>query len=472
MADETAQGIANVGALTDMQRKSASYNALAKAYGPAIAFDPTNAFNASKADVQQQTAPTEVQQAGATLAGTQADTGLKQAEATKSSAAATGMQFSNETLAALRGIGMAKAVANPDGSIPADDARHILSNPAYGIDPAHIDPLVARMSQPQQKDPATGKVTSPGGVDLLDNMREALMSGGKASGAISYMTMPDGTTVAVRGNSLGGVSETNLGAAQTAGQQNAATNRAGLPIKQQNANAHSLSASASMLTAQNPTQTITGADGQVYTLTRQPRVAGVQPQATGLQSIQGPAGTQAKAGATVVGKAQGVNAADALPQNVAIARADLGQMDLQYGRTFDALGKASALVTPFSTGVGAATIGRLPASQTKALEAQIQTAKSNIALITANMSRQGGKSSAIPVRNMQEFKAYQDALGAIDVHAAPSVVRDQIATAHTSLQNLQSGVHTMYQAKYGTGLGVQPPAAAAAPAGWSIKQVP
>lgn len=334
---------------------------------------------------------------------------------------------------------MLQAVANPDGSVDADTARHLISNPVYGIDPQHIEPLVSRLSQ-------------PGGTQVLDNMGQALMAGGKVTGGTQIVTDANGNTHMLLHTATGGIQDTNLGSEQTVGQQ-------GIPIKKENA-------VTARIAATNPKGIVIDAGGNANL------VGGGRVTPTTIQSIQGPAGTQAKAGAAVVGKAQGVNAADALPQNVAIARADLGQMDLQYGRTFNALEKATNLVTPFSTGVGAATIGRLPASQTKALEAQIQTAKSNIALITANMSRQGGKSSAIPVRNMQEFKAYQDALGAIDVHAAPSVVRDQIATAHTSLQNLQSGVHTMYQAKYGTGLGVQPPAAAAAPAGWSIKQVP
>ena len=79
------------------------------------------------------------------------------------------------------------------------------------------------------------------------------------------------------------------------------------------------------------------------------------------------------------------------PQAINIAKADLGQMDLQYDRTAKVIDKAIGQVSNASAGFGAETIGRLPASQTKALQASIDAAKGNIALLTANLARQGNK---------------------------------------------------------------------------------
>jgi hypothetical protein len=135
MADETDKSIAGYGALTDQVRKDAAYNALAKAYGPAIAGDPVNAFNASRADVQQKTAPTQVEQAGANLEGTQLEN--------------TGKQMTNEDaqrtrqqMAAYRGAQMLLSQADPQtGAIPKDAYDKIVRPNAalFGIDPEHVD---------------------------------------------------------------------------------------------------------------------------------------------------------------------------------------------------------------------------------------------------------------------------------------------------------------------------------------------
>jgi hypothetical protein len=53
------------------------------------------------------------------------------------------------------------------------------------------------------------------------------------------------------------------------------------------------------------------------------------------------------------------------------------------------------------------------------------------------------------VRNLQEFRAYQDALGRIDTTASPATVRAQIQEAQSNLQALQAGVHAKYTAQYG-----------------------
>ena len=91
-------------------------------------------------------------------------------------------QVSLDTDAALRGTKMLAAIAGPAGSVDAASARHVLSNPAYNLTPEQIDATVAKLGTPRQFDPTTGKITAPGGVDMLNDMSQALMAGGKVTG--------------------------------------------------------------------------------------------------------------------------------------------------------------------------------------------------------------------------------------------------------------------------------------------------
>lgn len=241
-----------IGALTDDERKTAAYNALVKAHGPAIAYSPENALNAASADAAIPNAPA---MAAANLANTQAEAPLKQAQTATAQANATGLQQTNDVNTAIRGIAMLGAIKNPDGSIPADEARHIVSNPVYQIDPAHVEPLVQQLSQ-------------PGGATLLSNMEQALRSGGKVEGGQTVVTNPDGTTSLVRSTSGGGVVETNLGGAKTTQQQsvpikqqNADTAAKKVPIAQQNANANTFRAGTQANNSQfgNPSGAAPGA---------------------------------------------------------------------------------------------------------------------------------------------------------------------------------------------------------------------
>lgn len=56
-----------MGALTDAERKSAAYNALNRAYGPAVAYDPATALQAQTYGQREKTNPLEVEQAQANL---------------------------------------------------------------------------------------------------------------------------------------------------------------------------------------------------------------------------------------------------------------------------------------------------------------------------------------------------------------------------------------------------------------------
>lgn len=234
MADETNEGIAAFGALTDQERKTQAYNALNRAYGPAIADDPTNAFNAAKASVAGQTIPTEVQQAGANLSQTQAQTaGLNASTAGKNLENADTAGTQNR-MAAYRAAQMLKSTAGPDGSIPPDAYDKIVRPNAalFGIDPDHVDQFGQMLA-------------APNGASQLDQISQALIGPTKVTGAATYGVDANGQPVAIVkdqfGNfhqqSLNGTTPTQVTTAQS-GQTNAQTNQKKLPIAQQNADAN------------------------------------------------------------------------------------------------------------------------------------------------------------------------------------------------------------------------------------------
>lgn len=194
MADETDKSIAGYGALTDQVRKDAAYNALAKAYGPAIAGDPVNAFNASRADVQQKTAPTQVEQAQANLTGTNA-------ENTGKDLANTDTQQTQQRMAAYRGAQMLLSQADPQtGAIPKDAYDKIVRPNAalFGIDPEHIDQFGEMLS-------------GHGGASYVQHVSQALLGPTKAAGNITYGQDAQGRPIAITRDQYGNIHQQDLG---------------------------------------------------------------------------------------------------------------------------------------------------------------------------------------------------------------------------------------------------------------------
>lgn len=241
-AGQQRQAIDNIGALTDIQRKRESYNALSSAYGPAVAYDPAGAFNAVKADTAKQSAPTEIAQGKANLQKTQLEN--------------TQEAGNQQRLAAYRATQMLKSVARPDGSVPQEAYDQIVRPNAglLGIDPEHIDQFGAALSQ-------------AGGAAHLDQIAQALIGPTKVTGNISYGVGPDGNPVAVVKDQYGNIITRDLGGVQTVQQQNAntgATNaqtRQGmLGVAQQNAKTNAFRANTTANNSEfgNPQGTLPG----------------------------------------------------------------------------------------------------------------------------------------------------------------------------------------------------------------------
>lgn len=225
MADAAAEGAQAYGALSDAVRKSAAFNALSRAYGPA-AGDPEADLQLQEYGQRQQTNPIAVQQAQANLTGTQQQNQITQNEQQRN--------------AAYRATQMLISSADPQTGAVSSDAYDKIVRPhadLFGIDPGHVDQLGDILSQ-------------PGGVDHLQTMARALIGPTAVTGQPIVAQGANGQSVILQRDKNGNMIPSVLApgvvpvAQQRAnqGQQNADTNAGKLPILQQNANTNAFSA--------------------------------------------------------------------------------------------------------------------------------------------------------------------------------------------------------------------------------------
>jgi len=430
------------GALDIQARKTAAYNAFAKQYGPGPAGDPAAALQLQEMGQRNLTSPIAVQQAGADLTGKN----LSNAGVTESNAFALRDDPLKLEHAALEntGQGLSNAKTQQDTTFAAQEQPLKLAQTRAqtGLIGAEAGNQSASAAQTRQQTAMTGSnAEQTAKLGMVNQLMQVKQQGGDVGAAFAQMA-PQLKTMA-------GVTASHIDAiGARLAEPGFLENAAGML--------------GNTVVAQKGMEQLPLADGSGF---RMVPTASVPKAAPGIQNVIDPKTGQVTQRTVGMGQS---------PQALAIAKADLGQIDLQYARTNGVIDKAISQVGSTSTGLGAETVGLLPGSTRKALEANIQGAKSNIALLTANLSRQGGKGSApIPVRNMAEFKAYQDALGAVDVTASAPVVRQQLQAVKTNLADLQEAVHTKFGATYGAQLApAATPAAAPAGAGWAIKQVP
>lgn len=155
MADLTNEGIEAGNAFTAANRKAAAFNALSKAYGPAVAYDPATADSAAKASAQMPLAP-----AAAQTAQDQAQANLTTTNLTNQDT-----QGTQQRNAGVRAAMILKSTALPDGSIPPEAFDKIVRPNAalLGIDPAHIDQFGQMLG-------------GPGGAQHLDSVAQGLQA--------------------------------------------------------------------------------------------------------------------------------------------------------------------------------------------------------------------------------------------------------------------------------------------------------
>lgn len=483
MADDTGYSAQNAfDAAQQNFRQTQAYNALAKQYGP-IAGNPELATQTAEAQTNMLAAPqvqaanqaradalqANIAQNGASLGGNP--------EAAQATQQAIETQRTNQGLAGYKAMQYLTSTAGADGSVNPDAVKSVIG--------AHPENLGLT---PEQVATISSRAAQPGGAKFLSDFSQTLLGPGKVTGMPLIGTDASGHTVVKQATSTGQVRTLDTGDFTPVQQQNATTHAAMVPIAASNAASHATQAGAAAYTAGLggigganlsgvPAQGVAPAAASGPGVAPVPRRGmSVLPYSDGSGYAQVPTSSVPKSAAgqqNVVDKTSGQIGQRTVqmsqsPQATAIARADLGQMDLQYKRTNDVLNKMASQVGPLTTGYGGRVSEALGTPARAALDASLQTAKSNIALLTANMARNGGKSAPVAVRNLQEFKAYQDALGAINPNASASDVRQQILTAQQNLGALHAGVHAKYAATYGNGATAQ----GGTPAGWTIKAVP
>lgn len=411
-------GVDAAGALSSMERKTAAYNALANTYGVALAGDPDTTIKAQEFRQREQTNPIAVKQAQSTLTGTDLEN--------------TGKQQSNDYNALanpLKLTGLSDANASTEAStaqtaqttkFAAQDQPGKLAQQTAttGLTRAETANSAASAAQTRLQTATAGSATEQNAaLGMANQLLQVRNTGGDVQAAFDQM--------APRIAQMPGVNPQHItGLRDRIAEPGFLENLAGQL--------------GNTTVAQKGMVKLPYSDGTGYALVP---AASVPKAAPGIQSFVDRKTGQV--GQRTVTQAQS-------PQAVNIAKTDLGQMDLQYERTDKVIDKAIGLVNSASTGYGAETVGRLPGSGTKALQAQLDSMKGNVALLTANMSRQGGKGTVpIPVRNMAEFKAYQEALGAVNPLADAATVRQQLQAVKTNLASVKDAIHAKYAATYG-----------------------
>ena len=439
MADETQAGVNFIGSLTDMERKNDAYNALNHAYGPAIAYDPTNAFNAARASVAQQTIPTQVQQEQENLKGTQL---------TNQSTAA-----SNQTMAGARAAALLATQANEDGSIPQDAYDRIIRPNAgvLGIDPDHVDSFGQMLSQ-------------PGGVQHLQRVQQALMAGQPIAGAPIQVLNPDGTTSLVMHTKTGGIVQQNLNGttapiinAQTGQGKLAETgrhNRIMEPIAQQNANSNAFRANTAANNSEfgNPNGTLP-----------QRGTAPAAAPASGPAAKSHPAIPPDSLFAKLPPKGK----QEAIGQATQIVN-----QGTNLASTNKILDSVMGQINPYTAGTGS-LLKDLPGTAQTDLKANLKTLQAQ-GLTSWISSLKNGKGQTGIGRVLQsEANAAMTLFGNMeqDQSAKQLAFHAQLfrTTVNRLYQHAQEGFHTMYGVDAHSALGETPAAApgAALPSGWS-----
>jgi hypothetical protein len=316
----------------DNSRKTAAYNALKEAYGPAVAYDPVAAFNASKASVAKQTEGNQVQASGEDLRKSELENNATQQE--------------QQRMAAYRATQMLLSQSDPSTGAVSPDAYNKIIRPnakLFGIPDDQVESLGALLNQ-------------PGGADYLRNFQQSMIGPTKVQGATAYGTDANGNPVAITRDQYGNVHQQSLGGTQTTqqqnattGQTNAKTNQGKLGVAQQNANTSSYRA-------------------QVYGNNSE----------FGAGGGPGPGGGGAPAGPVAPGGAAPQNNAlfDRLPpkgKQKAISQADqIVNAGSQLATTNKIIDTVIGQISPYTTGTGS-LLSKMPGTAATDLKANLKT---------------------------------------------------------------------------------------------------
>jgi hypothetical protein len=442
MADLTNEGIEAGNAFTDAARKSEAYNALSKAYGPAVAYNPEAAQNAATAAANMPLAPQAAQTA---LSTSQANLQGKQLENTQTAQTA-------QQLAGYRAAQVLKSFQNDDGSIPQDAYdKFIRPNAAlFGIDPAHVDQFGQLLTQ-------------PGGARHLDTISQALVGPTKVTGATTYAqaTGPDGKpiTVAITHDQYGNQHETPLAGVTTTQQQNANTSgkkqtetarhdTVTESIGQQNANSNTFRAN-------------TGANNSNFGNPNAPLAQG---------------GTVAPAPGADTHPAVPVLTGKPLATRTAAAQ-QLAGTDVNIQNANTIANSMKDQITPYTTGAGA-LMAKLPGSVAANLHANAETLRAQAAQAVLSSMKNAQGSTGVGRILQAEYKNFTNMYGNLEQDQTAKQYAFHLGLLQQSLNKIQNIQHQGFKAQYGvdhnTVLGIQPGGGTAPPAlpkGWTYNGV-
>lgn len=438
MPDLTNEGMDFARGLTADSRRAAAYNALSKAYGPAVADDPTNAFKAAQASAEIPLAPQVAQ-----TAASQGQANLQQSQIANTTASNTQQQ-----LAAYRAAQILKSQAGPDGTIPSDAYDKVVRPNAalLGIDPAHVDQFGQLLAQ-------------PGGVQHLDQISQALIGPTKVTGAATYGVGPDGKPVAITKDQYGNIHQTSLGdttptqvvTAQT-GQKNAGTRQ---------------------FVAQT---------GRINAGTAQAREGVYANNSTFGGPVAGGGGTAAPGGAPAAGGP--VTAVQANPQalfnrlppkgkNAAIGQAtSIVNQGTNLGNTNQILGNVLKQISPYTAGTGS-LLKDLPGTQQADLKANLATLKAQGLMSWIASLKNGNGQTGIGRVLQSEANAASNLYGNMEQDQSAKQLAFHAQLFQQTVNKLYQHSNSAFKAMYGVApheaIGTDEPNTSGAPAlpgGW------
>ncbi len=452
MADETQEGANFIGSLTEMARKNDAYNALSHTYGPAIAYNPENAFNAAQASVAQQTVPTQVQDAEASLKS-------KQLSNTSTELANKQAAGDQQRLGGYRAAAMLMSQADPEtGAIPSDAYDKIVRPHAdlLGIDPAHVDDFGTLLS-------------GPGGAQHLQPIMQSLIGPTKMTGAFTYGLDANGQPVAIGHDQFGNVVQRSLGGTTTVQQQRATTGAQTLTergrhdlvtegIGQQNANSNAFRANTTANNSEfgNPGGTL-------------PQRGTVAPAAGPVPSP----GTAPKGGVNAIPQDSLFAKLPPKGKQEAIGQAtQIVNQGTNLQSTNQILDSVMKQISPYTAGAGS-LLKDLPGTAQTDLKANLKTLQAQ-GLTSWIQSLKNGKGQTGIGRVLQsEANAAMALFGNMEQDQSAKQLAFHAdlfrRTVNKLYQHAQEGFHTFYGVDAHSALGeTAPPAGGGAlPAGWS-----
>lgn len=456
MADETSDALqagANFfGALTNEERKTDAYNALNKAYGPAIAYDPAAASNAATANVNTQTqgdkiaASARVNNAGAALvdqygaAAGDPDAAAK-AQETKLAGSDAGR------MAAFRALKILGTAVDPTtNSVSPDKYKQIMGTygPMLGMAPEQIDQLGQQ-------------VTAPGGAAHLDTIQQALIGPQTVTGAGTVVNGADGPQI-VRFDKFGNPIVTAL-PGKTAGLENADTGAKKVPILQQNADTNSKNANTKVFSAQTGRlaeqtgqyRAAVGANNSLFGAPAGATLPGGGGQVTGGGTAP-VAQVAAKGGGTVAAHVDPQSLFATLPpkgrqQAIGSAQQIMNQ-GTQLDNTNTLLNSALKQISPYTAGTGS-LMKELPGTAAADLRANLTTLKANGQMAWISSMKNSAGQTGIGRVLQSEAKNAESLYGAMEQDQSAKQLAYHMGLFKTAVNNLYAHSRQGFQAQWG-----------------------